>query len=557
MRRLKHIIYTVFILALIGIILWRAYPELKEWLTESGKDSKNPTGTTVQLAYQLKEKKETNFPIDRGTKSLKFITNAEYYKTHEDSVNYAINIEILNSAGKILLKKIYHFKNYTELYKKRHSSRVLSNPFLIKGRCYITPNFTFILPIDNLKNPSLLKVKWVPLDNVKNVKSVMIRMSSQEQISALKKNIMWYRLSPDTKKSLASGNFYPANMLTTAEKQNILLHLWSPIGPTGNSGYDYKVRRIGRMPTSDLVHTTLLVHDDPKIDESDGFKTDMFKLYVDSGLDGFFKSQSNANIKKAKNLFIKLFNGSSASDLKSDWKKLGMNIVEFKRGKRIYTVVYEMKNKHFGRGFYIFCKSSIARNVALEMPHRFWDTHTGIIGYKLMLSGCFSGAAWNTVHRYQTPNDIASSSDAAHSKNSFFYSFTLAFSEVMPKYSILAQLHGFSNNKQKSYYGKKAAAILSNSTSKPSKHFLYYAKLIKKIFPSHTYIYPLTNIKWLAGIDNASGLVLRKADKNQIFIHMEMNDKTRLSMAKDYKQRKKFTHCIIDKTTKLYPAVGK
>ncbi len=553
MRRLKHIIYTILILALIGYIVWVQYPKFNAWLMVSQKDSINPTGTTVQLAYQLRQNKWTTFPISRGTAHLKFLTNAEYYKTHNNTINYAITIKILNSANKVLMNRIFHFKNNTELYKKKHSSRILSNPFLIKGKCYITPNLTYILPLNELEKPAQVKLKWHTTQASKDVRNVLVRMSSQAQFSGLKKKVLWYRLSPDVKKSLSSGNFYPHQMLTTAEKQNILTHLWSPIGPHGNSGQDYFVRRIGNMPTNELVSLNLLIKDDPKTEEKEGFKTEMFKLYVSSGTNGFFRPQTTKNINAAKSLFIKLFNGSTALELKEDWKKLGMNIAEFKRGKRVFTTVYEEEDKLWGRGFYVFCKSSIARDIALEIPHRYWDEKTGIIGYKLMLTGYYSAAAWNTVHRYQTANDLISSSDMAHAENSFFYSFTKAFAENMPEHSMLIQPHGFSNKKQKSEYGKKASVVLSNSTTNPSKLFLYYAKLLEGVMPQPVYIYPLTDIKWLAALDNVSAAVLRKEKKKQVFIHIEMNDETRKDMTNEFKLRKKITNCLIKETTKLYP----
>jgi hypothetical protein len=557
MRRLKHIIYTILILALIGYITWSAYPVFIDWFMVSKKDSTNPTSTTVQLTYQLKQNKWTVFPISQGTEVLKFTTNAEYYKTHDETIYYAITVELLDSANKVLLNHTFNLKDKTRLYKKKHSSRILSNPFLIKGKCYITPNSTYLFSIADFKKPVSIKLKLHKEKSVSNVKNVLVRLSSQQPMSGSKKNIMWYRLSPKSRKNLASGNFYPDYMLTETEKQNILSHMWSSIGPQGNSGHDYYVRRIGTMPKDQLKSLNLLVNDDPKTEEKDGFKTEMFKLYVDSGLNGLFNIQSTKDINAAKELFKKSFNGSTASELKSEWDKLDMDIVEFKRGKRVFTVIHEKKDKLFGRGFYIFCNSSIARNVVLEMPHRYWDVHTGIIGYKLMLTGYYTAAAWNTVHRYQTPNDLSTSSDMAHADNSFFYSFTEAFVESMPKKSLLIQPHGFSNKKQKSFFGKKAAVILSNSTDKPPKRFLYYTERIKKVMPQPTYIYPLTDVKWLAALDNVSAKVLRDGKNNQIFIHMEMNDKTRLDMVKKAKLREKFSKSFIYKTKKHYPVENK
>jgi hypothetical protein len=560
MRQLKHIVYTVFIILLIGFIAWKASPVLVSWLTVTEKGSeRNPAGTTVQLTYQLDQDKWTTFPIDTGTRNLKLLTNASYFNTYVKTIKYAIEVQLLNASSKVLLDKTLYFKNDAKVYKKKKSSRIMSNPFLQKGGNYITPSLTFLTSLSNFKKPAYLKLRQYKIKDVNNVEKVLVRVYSETPVSKSKRNILWYRLSPAAKKSMASGNFYPYNMLTNTEKQNILRNSWSPIGPEGNKGNDYSVRRIAQMPTDVLKKINLLNPDgnEPKKEDNENIKSEMYKLYLDSGIGGLFKRQSQVRIDAAKKLFIKSFKGSTASELKNDWNKLGMNILELKRGKRVFTLIYEQPDKLFGRGFYIFCKSSIARNAVLELPHRFWDTHTGIIGYRLMLSGYYTAAAWNTVQRYQTPNDQRSSSDMAHAENSFFYSFTMAFAESMPKKSVLIQLHGFSNKKQKSYFGKKASVVLSNSTSNPLRQFLYYAKLIKKIMPEPTYIYPLTNVKWLAALENISAKILRNKKKKQIFIHMEMNGKTRKKLKKDTKLRENFTECIIKDTAKHYPAIKK
>ncbi len=554
MRRLKKIIYTILIVLLISIIYWKAYPVLDEWLMEAEKDGRNPLGTTVQLTYMLKTDNWTTFPVDSSIKYLKFVTNAEYYKTHSDLIYYAMEVEILNISKKVLLNRVFYFKNETELYREKKSSRILSNPFIIKGKCYITPNQSFILPLDNLNKPTTLKVKMHQIKNINNVKAILVRVSSEAPVSGPKKSILWYRLSPESKENLASSNFYPSYMLTKTEKQNLLSHMWSPIGPQGT---DYKVRRIGKMPSDRLTKIKLLVNDDPNIENSENAETEMFKLYVDSGRNGLFKPQKAANIKKAKKLFVELFNGTASEKLKDEWNNMGMSIKELQRGKRTYTIIYEDKDKLWGRGFFMFCKSKIARNIVLEMPHRFWDTYTGIIGYKLMLSGYFTAATWNTVHRYQTANDLSTSSDMAHAENSYFYSFTQAFTVAMPKNSTLIQLHGFSNKNQKSIIGKKASAVISNSTSKPIKRFYYYAEKIKEIMPKQAYIYPVANIKWLAALSNVSAKVIKKAKRGQLFIHVEMNDKTRSEMAKDFELRDKFTKSIKSKIKKHYPVEDK
>ena len=557
MRKIKFTIYSLIVLILVSYTVWTAYPAFNSWLTKPAKDRKNPPGTNVALAYQIKEAKWTTFPIASNTRSLKFITNAAYYKTYANTIKYAIMFEILNNHDEIIFIRKYHLKNNTRLYRKRHSSRILSNPFLINGRYYITPNSDFVFPLTDLKNPDKIRIKWVPIKGAKNVAGVCLRLLSQSFASQSKQNILWYRLTPETKESLATGNFFPPNMLTASEKKNIINSMWSPIGPEGNTTDDYSVKRIGRMPEGELKPIHLLRGSPPKTSKKKKHKSELAELYLSTGLDGFFKPQTSKDMATCRRLFSKLFKGATAAELRNSWKTLGMNIKEFKDHGKTFTVVYEEKNKLYGRGFYMFCKSDLTRNVVLEMPHRFWDTHTGNIGYKLMLTGNFAAGAWNTVQRYQTPNDLPTSSDMAHAANSFFYSFTEAFTETMPEKSLLIQLHGFSNKNQLSHYGKKARAVISNSTPAPIPTFLPYARSLKEAMPQPAYIYPLTNIKWLAALENVSAEVLRDADKKQIFIHLEMNKNTRLDMLNSAKLRKQFTKSVIKNTKKLYPATDK
>lgn len=544
MRRLKHILYTVVVIAAAMYIVWAAHPVLSSWLTQASKDSKNPLGTTVALAYELKVDTWTTFPLTQGTKYIKFTTNATYFKTYDSTVKYELVFEILDSKNKVIFSHNYNLIANTRLFKKKHSSRILSNPFLINGRHYLTPNSNFIFPLDDLKNFDKLRIKWIPSQEVKNIKNVYLRISSLKGVSTTKKDILWYRFPPKTRESLAKNNFYPSTLLTNAEKQNIVNNLFSSVGPLGTEGNDYEPVRIGRMPADLLKQIDLLAgHLPTSMPKS---KSKLYNIYLNSKLDGFFEPQSSKNINEAKKLFIRLFKGATTAELKDSWNKLGMNINEFKEKDKIFTIVYEQKNEKFGQGFYMFCKSDKTQNLVLEIPHRFWDSHTGEIGYKLMKSGYFMAAAWNTVQRYQTPNDMQSSSDMAHTTNSFFYAFTKAFTETMSEGSLMIQPHGFLNKIQHSHYGKKAAVVISNSSTDPVNGFIYYADLINEIMPQPTYIYPVTDIKWLAGFENVSAKTLKNARKNQIFIHLEMNDKTRLEMLNNKKLREQFINCLIE-----------
>jgi len=553
MRILKKTIYLAVILIIIILVVLYNYDNFHQWLTATTKDSTNPSNTKVYITYKLKQKKWTSFPIDVVAKSLLVRTNAEYYKTNDPVVNYAIQFEILDSRNNVLMKQHYFMKNETILYRKKRSSRILSNPFLLKGMNYITSNSSFIIPLTDLKKPAAIRMKWTTIADVKNVTGVLIRVSSDSSMSNARKNIIWYRISPESKKGLTSGNFYPVHMVNSKEKKNIINNMWSPIGPTGKS---FISKRICTIPYIDLRPIKLDVNDNPD-DQKKKSTSELFNLYLNSGKGGFYKPPSTKEIVTATELFERIFKGEAIKSMKDDWHSLGMNITQIKRGTKTFIVIHEEPNKLVGHGFYVFCKGSETRNIVLEMPHRYFDTKTGIIGYKLMLSGYFAAASWNTVHRYQTPNDTPTSSDMAHVTNSYFNAFTKAFASSMVKKSILIQLHGFSNKKQPSKLGKAAAVVLSEGTNTPSWRFLSLAGKLKKAMPSPVYIYPEDKIRSLAALNNVSAEdILISAKKDQVFMHFEMNVKTRSQMVKNKSLRKKFIDSLITRTIKLYPALS-
>ena len=119
MRRLKHILYTIAIIAVATYIVWSAYPVLSSWIIRPSKDSKNPPGTTVALAYKLRTDSWTGFPLDPSTKYVKFTTNATYYKTYDNHVKYTIISEILDTNNKVIFSRNYDLIANTRLFREK------------------------------------------------------------------------------------------------------------------------------------------------------------------------------------------------------------------------------------------------------------------------------------------------------------------------------------------------------------------------------------------------------------------------------------------------------
>jgi hypothetical protein len=548
-RRTKKTIHYLFIAVFCIICIGVLYPKLSDWVQPNIPGTAQTKGADVYIAYALEKNSWNEFKIKGRPDSIQITTNAEFLLSKDNHFTYGIDYMILDNKGNVLIKKTYYQKADGRILMKRRSRRIMSNPFLLQGDRYLASSENFIIPLTNLTKPASIKIKIALIKYPAT--GLLVRVAQKTNTSITKQKILWYRLSEEKRKELASANFYSTRNLSSKEKVNIIKNFVSYSAPIGKNNATYEPIRIGRLPMSNFrkLNFNLKCKFTETVDQT---KTEMFQLYLDSAKGGIFILPNKTSINQATKLFENLFKWELTKEDKKAWHALGMDIKKIKRGKREYLILHEYDGRKTGKGFYIFCKSKLTRDIALEMPHRFFDTSTGIIGYKMMLSGSFIAGAWNAVHRYQAPNDGEGSTDLAHTPNSFFTAYTNAFTNVMPQKAVMVQIHGYDKLSHKEHGEKRPKAVISNSTKTPSKLFLYYANLLKAILPKPTFIYPEIQFNALAALDNAQAKIIRNKSKDQVFIHLEMSKSTRDKIKNNSKFRTRVIKTLINKTVKLF-----
>jgi len=328
----------------------------------------------------------------------------------------------------------------------------------------------------------------------------------------------------EKKKEIAENSAFTYSDLDVSEIKNALSKKWRYLSVINENNYSLEISRTGYLPSAKLRSFQLAKSgNSAKQKSKSNIKSEFFKLYLESA-GGTFKPPAEKNVKKAEALFGELFNLKEVDKTMIDeFNKLGFDLKEIKVKKNTYIIVYEELNHKDGKGFYVFCRNSKNKNTVLEMPHRFFDDRTGTIGMKLMFTGYYSAGAWNTVHRYQTPNSMPGSSDMAHNKRSFFHAFTRAFLKSSLNNCVMLQLHGFNEEKHKIGLGTPAA-ILSEGTNEPSPKFLKLSLAIKSFIQLPVLIHPYDNeIAELSAQGNVTGESFSKSESAKIFVHFEMN----------------------------------
>lgn len=553
-RYIKKIIGFLFFLILVMILIWLYFPAFGKISLSKGfddKDNKTEDSTYIQNAYAPEANQWIEFKIPSSAKLIKVTSNVPYYyDSNEKSYPYNIVYEIFDKSGNLLYSNLYSHNGKVRLYKKRGSNRILSEPFLIDGNCYLSRNCEIIIPVNHFKGPSLLKIRWNSPNQLSE--NVLIRAAKYSEKSESVDESQWLRISEDKRKEIAQSSIFPLADIKKEEIQNILSKKWKLLSALDQSEKIVPEYRIGKLPLFKLKSFHIPEKKKrPKLSTLREIKSEIFKLYLESA-GGIFKIPSLKNTRKAEALFEDLFNQKEVTpQMEETFKKLGFSLKEIKRTNNLYIVISELEDHKEGKGFYIFCRNAKIKKCALEMPHRFFDDKTGIIGLKMLFTGNFSAGAWNTVHRYQTPNNMPGSSDMAHNRRSYFHAFSKAFLKSSEAGSIVFQLHGFNEGKH-NIGADMPCAILSEGINEPSKKFLAVCKIIGSILQLPVLIHPLdSKVEELSAQENVTATSFAKSQSNKIFVHFEMNRQLRNKFVSDKDFLGRFSTALNEETGRL------
>ena len=239
-----------------------------------------------------------------------------------------------------------------------------------------------------------------------------------------------------------------------------------------------------------------------------------------------FYQPNESELARARKLFGKMLSGEFFEPGKENpgWEELGLRVVRLQQDSREYAAVIE-DGAQKGRGFYLFAQEPDSRT-ALMIPHGTKDLKTDEIGIKLMSRGEFVGGAFNTVPRYSASEDQSQNQDMAHTRNTYFVSYTKAFADVFPR-GRLVQLHGFAKEKRDTKSGRQADVIVSSGSTIVPQHVRELSKCLRSTRLDIA-LYPL-EVRELGGTTNVSGNVLQSMGHSG-FVHVEMNYQLRKTM---------------------------
>jgi hypothetical protein len=204
----------------------------------SGQDQAGATISRRLIVYRLDPVRQTTFRFTQPVLQARIITHpilAPGSAGPGESQAYAIRVQLLDGLGQVVAQREVHAQ--TALRRPDGSRR---GPL----RFYRGSNELVALS-DEVRIAAtrpFAALRLTSAERHSDLVAVDVRVSERRPLLASAAASAFIRYSSDDKVRLAAPNAFPPELLTAAERANIAVNQWRPVGPIGIDGRDYAMR---------------------------------------------------------------------------------------------------------------------------------------------------------------------------------------------------------------------------------------------------------------------------------------------------------------------------
>lgn len=203
----------------------------------------------ISPIYIAERSRWLNFPVPGDANRVRLVSNANLYDLAKAAARrsadprtrwrYALEIEVLDAGGQVLLRRVHHHR--TDIAELRlGDGRIVTPAFYLNAAFTPMEGVVVTLNLAGLPQAARLRVRAAEQDA--DIADIAVRTYFPEPASDRDAEHQWQRLSERQKTAFAKGSVYAHELLTEAERRNLLLNQWQPAGPQGAQGNDFAAR---------------------------------------------------------------------------------------------------------------------------------------------------------------------------------------------------------------------------------------------------------------------------------------------------------------------------
>lgn len=200
-------------------------------------------GATISrrlIVYRLDIARQTTFRFTQPVRQARIITHpilAAGSAGKGESPAYAIRAELLDGQGRVVAQREIHSR--TALLRPDGSRRGPRRFYRGSGEVIALSDEVRIASAQPFS-----AIRLIAAGRSTDLVAIDVRVSERRPLLTSSAATAFDRYGADDKARLASPNAFPSELLTAAERANIAINQWRPVGPTGIDGRDHRMRVI-------------------------------------------------------------------------------------------------------------------------------------------------------------------------------------------------------------------------------------------------------------------------------------------------------------------------
>lgn len=185
------------------------------------------------LVYALR-REPTSFVFSRPQERVRILTNAEL-RPGVTEPRYGFVVEALDARGASVWRRAVHVRTIP-LFVRGRRGRLVPHVFLAEpGALRVSASDATL--IDFGRPVSAVRLRVGSQDA--SVGRTFARVHEQRPVSRSQLQVGWQRLSEAEQAQLTAGNPLGPVLTGEAERRQLLIQRWNPLGPSGVHGRDY------------------------------------------------------------------------------------------------------------------------------------------------------------------------------------------------------------------------------------------------------------------------------------------------------------------------------
>ena len=214
-----------------------------EWLATTnlltGPDGIRVTRST---AYRLPSSSWLEFPVaEHGL--IRVLSNCALGALERNAARYAVDYEMLDSSGRVILSGRYHHRVHLTLLVASNASdhtSPISKTSYAQSRNPGCNAADFWIDAPDFSLPGMLRIRTA--EQGPSIVEIAARAYQRVELSPRKARFAWQRLSRRERERLARGFALSSEWLQPFETTALAQFSWRPLGPRGVEDQDYEER---------------------------------------------------------------------------------------------------------------------------------------------------------------------------------------------------------------------------------------------------------------------------------------------------------------------------